>query len=91
MVPILLIHIRYFFLFDDRSLGVSNFGVQHLEGMKAAGLPTPVVNQIELHPWFKRHELVKYMRDNNIAVMGYSPLVKAQRLKDPTLIAAAKE
>ena len=74
-----------------RSIGVSNFGVQHLEGMKKAGVPTPAVNQIELHPWMKRYELVSYCRDNGIAVMGYSPLVKAERLKDPTVVSVAKK
>nr|KAG5707719.1 hypothetical protein BaRGS_003294 [Batillaria attramentaria] len=73
-----------------RSVGVSNFGIHHLEGMKKAGLPTPAVNQIELHPWMKRQDLVRYCRENGIAVMGYSPLVKAERLKDPTLVSVAK-
>lgn len=73
-----------------RSLGVSNFGIQHIEGMKKAGLPIPTVNQIELHPWMKRPELVNYCRENGIAVMGYSPLVKAERLKDKTLVSVAK-
>ncbi|XP_076458388.1 glyoxal reductase-like isoform X2 [Babylonia areolata] len=74
-----------------RSIGVSNFGIQHLEGMKSAGVPTPVVNQIELHPWMKRVDLVDYCRKNDIAVMGYSPLVKAERLKDPTIVSIAKK
>ncbi|XP_025111081.1 uncharacterized protein LOC112574297 isoform X2 [Pomacea canaliculata] len=73
-----------------RSIGVSNFGIHHLEEMKKAGVPTPAVNQIELHPWMKRYELVKYCRDNGIAVMGYSPLVKAERMKDHTLVSVAK-
>lgn len=74
-----------------KSIGVSNFGIQHMEGMKKAGLPTPTVNQIELHPWMKRPELVQYCHKNNIAVMGYSPLVKAERLKDPTVVSVAKK
>ena len=65
--------------------------MHHLEEMKKAGVPTPAVNQIELHPWMKRRELVSYCRDNGIAVMGYSPLVKAERLKDPTVVSVAKK
>lgn len=34
-----------------RSVGVSNWSVQHLEGLREAGLEAPAVNQIELHPW----------------------------------------
>ncbi|XP_063438763.1 glyoxal reductase-like [Mytilus trossulus] len=73
-----------------RSVGVSNFGIQHLEGIKSHGLPVPSVNQIELHPWQQKPDIVKYCRDNNIAVMGYAPLVKGQRFDDETLCEIAK-
>jgi aldehyde reductase len=58
---------------------VSNFGVQHLEGLKAARCPTPSVNQIELHVFFQQKEIVDYCHAQNIAVMGYSPLAKAKQ------------
>ncbi|VDI25785.1 Hypothetical predicted protein [Mytilus galloprovincialis] len=74
-----------------RSVGVSNFGVQHLEGLESAGLPTPSVNQIELHPWQQKSEIVKYCREKGITVMGYSPLVKGQRFDDPTLVKIANK
>lgn len=74
-----------------RSVGVSNFGVQHLEGLASAGLPKPSVNQIELHPWQQKLEIVKYCRANEITVMGYSPLVKGQRFDDKTLNQIAKK
>ncbi|XP_033728635.1 glyoxal reductase-like isoform X2 [Pecten maximus] len=73
-----------------RSVGVSNFGVQHLEGLRKAGLPTPSVNQIELHPWQQKTEIVDYCRKNGITVMGYSPLTKGQKLLDKTLLEIAK-
>lgn len=31
-----------------RSVGVSNFGIQHLEGIKNSGRPLPSVNQVRL-------------------------------------------
>lgn len=67
-----------------RSIGVSNFGVQHLKWLKEAGF-VPAVNQIELHPWWPNEEIVEYCRENNIAVMGYSPLGKGHFLDDPYL------
>jgi len=74
-----------------RSVGVSNFGVAHLEGLKDAGLPTPSVNQIEIHIYHPQEELVKYCKENNIAVMGYSPLARNQNpIADPDLTAVAK-
>ncbi|CAF0984288.1 unnamed protein product [Rotaria magnacalcarata] len=67
-----------------RSVGVSNFGVQHLKWLKQAGF-VPAVNQIELHPWWPNEDIVEYCRENNIAIMGYSPLGKARFLDDPYL------
>jgi len=74
-----------------KSVGVSNYGVQHLEGLKAAGRPTPSVNQIELHPWQRKEDIVKYCRKNGIAVMGYSPLTKGQRLNDAEILQLSKK
>ncbi|CAF0919622.1 unnamed protein product [Didymodactylos carnosus] len=68
-----------------RSLGVSNFGVHHLEAMEKLGLEAPSVNQIELHPWQQKTDIVDYCRKKGIAVMGYSPLAKGNKVKDETV------
>ncbi|KZP01390.1 Aldo/keto reductase [Calocera viscosa TUFC12733] len=68
-----------------RSVGVSNYGVPHLEEIKAAGLPAPTVNQIELHPWCQQRPIVEYCTMNNIIVEAYSPLTRGEYLNDPTL------
>jgi len=73
-----------------RSVGVSNFGVAHLEGLKAAGLPPPTVNQIELHPYHRVEELVKYCFDNDIVPMGYSPLTRGHYINDPAFVEIAQ-
>jgi 2,5-diketo-D-gluconate reductase A len=58
-----------------RAIGVSNFSIQHIEELKAAGLPLPAVDQIELHPWSQKPELVRYLDDNAIVPVAYSSLV----------------
>ncbi len=58
-----------------RAIGVSNFNKAHLEEIKAADLPTPDANQIELHPWSQKPDLTAYMAENNIAPIAYSSLV----------------
>jgi 2,5-diketo-D-gluconate reductase A len=58
-----------------RAIGVSNFGIKHLEELKAAGLPKPEANQIELHPWSQKVELVRYLVDEGITPIAYSSLV----------------
>jgi 2,5-diketo-D-gluconate reductase A len=57
------------------AIGVSNFSIKHIEELKAAGLPMPVANQIELHPWSQKPELVRYLNDNAITPIAYSSLV----------------
>lgn len=58
-----------------RSIGVSNYNQSHLEEIRTAGLPMPDANQIELHPWSQKPELLDYMRDHGIAPIAYSSLV----------------
>ena len=58
-----------------RAIGVSNFNEEHIEKIKAAGLPLPDANQIELHPWSQKPNLVSYLVQNDIAIIAYSSLV----------------
>jgi 2,5-diketo-D-gluconate reductase A len=58
-----------------RAIGVSNFSIKHIEELKAAGLPMPAANQIELHPWSQKPALVRYLEDNAITPIAYSSLV----------------
>jgi len=58
-----------------RAIGVSNFNVRHLEELAAAGLPVPQANQIELHPWSQKPELVRYLNECGIVPIAYSSLV----------------
>lgn len=58
-----------------RAIGVSNFSIAHIEELKAAGLPLPAADQIELHPWSQKPELVRYLKDNGITPIAYSSLV----------------
>jgi len=58
-----------------RAIGVSNFSEAHIEAIKAAGLPLPDANQIELHPWSQKPTLVSYLRESGITAIAYSSLV----------------
>jgi len=57
-----------------RTVGVSNFSVAHLQEIERAGLELPEVNQIELHPWSQKPELVAFMRERGILPIAYSSL-----------------
>lgn len=67
---------------NARSIGVSNFNRSHLEEIRAAGLPVPDANQIELHPWSQKPDLLAYMSDYGIAPIAYSSLVPLSTWRD---------
>lgn len=73
------------------SIGVSNFGIPHLEKLEKNARIRPAVNQVELHPWNQRVELVKYCQDHGIVVEAYSPLAKAVKLSDPIVGSVAEK
>lgn len=59
-----------------RHIGVSNFSVTKLEGMKATAKIFPEVNQVEMNPYLQQRELVNYCKSNEIRITAYSPLGK---------------
>ena len=58
-----------------RAIGVSNYTEAHMDEIRAAGLPMPDYNQIELHPWSQKPELLRYMAENDVQPIAYSSLV----------------
>lgn len=65
-----------------RAIGVSNYNVTHIEEIKAAGLPLPDANQIELHPWSQKPDLVAYLAENDVSIIAYSSLVPLSSWRD---------
>ena len=58
-----------------KNVGVSNWGINHLEELVQKSLPLPSANQIEIHPWSQKPELVSYLEDKGIDIIAYSSLV----------------
>lgn len=73
-----------------RAIGVSNFSIKHIEELRAADLPMPSANQIELHPWSQKPELVRYLNDNAITPIAYSSLVPLSSWRSAQGQASAK-
>jgi len=72
-----------------RAIGVSNYTIRHLNELLAHTPLVPMVNQIEIHPFLYRKDLIDFCMAKNIAVEAYSPLSKARRMDDPRLVAIA--
>lgn len=68
-----------------RSIGVSNFHVQHLENLLKETSVVPVINQIEFHPHLTQEEVRAYCKEKGIQVEAWSPLMNGSLL-DESLI-----
>ncbi|BFZ64679.1 hypothetical protein YB2330_005831 [Saitoella coloradoensis] len=71
-----------------RAIGVSNYGVKHLDELQTYAAPhlfPPAANQIELHPWCQQRPIKAYCHERSIPLLAYCPLVRAQRASDPVL------
>jgi 2,5-diketo-D-gluconate reductase A len=75
---------------NARSIGVSNFQVEHLERLVAANCDVvPAVNQIELHPLFTNERVRAYCVEHDIAIEAWSPLAQGKVLDHPAITAIA--
>lgn len=75
-----------------KSIGVSNFLPEHIERLQRETGVLPVVNQIELHPYFNQKEMIQYNTEKNILTQAWSPLGRASRLlKDNLLLEIAEK
>ena len=74
-----------------RSIGVSNFQVDHLERIAAESDVVPAVNQIELHPYFLNEDVRAYGEAHNIATQAWSPIAQGDVLDDPVITGIADQ
>ncbi|CCM04322.1 uncharacterized protein FIBRA_06493 [Fibroporia radiculosa] len=68
-----------------RSAGVSNFGVKHLKEILDSGVELPVLNQVDLHPFMTRTDIVAICKEHDIALEAWAPLVRGYRFTHPSI------
>ena len=74
-----------------RSIGVSNFQVEHLERRASETDTVPAVNQIEVHPYLTNEVVRSYGREHGIATEAWSPIAQGGVLEDQTITRIAEE
>ncbi|WP_309102708.1 aldo/keto reductase [Microbacterium sp.] len=73
-----------------RQIGVSNFLPEHLERVERETGVRPVVNQIEVHPYFPQEDQLAYHRDRGIITEAWSPLGRGRELlEEPVIVEVA--
>ena len=72
-----------------KAIGVSNYMKPHIEATLQTAKVRPAMNQIEYHPYLQHGELVQYLKNQDIRVAAYGPLIpvvkKAGGPLDPKL------
>jgi diketogulonate reductase-like aldo/keto reductase len=75
-----------------RAIGVCNFTPRHLERLRAETEITPMVNQIEWHPYFAQPAISAYCLGHGILIEAWSPLMcGGAALEDISIRAVADE
>ena len=74
-----------------RSAGVSNFQPDHLDRIIEATGVVPVVNQIEVHPYFGNEAARKASLDRDVKVEAWSPLAQGRIVDEPVVKEIAEE
>ena len=64
-----------------RGIGCSNYNVQSLLNLLSFCKIKPVVNEIELHPYYFSENLIKFCNKENIAIIAYYPLAHGNGAK----------
>ena len=79
-----------------RSIGVSNFTIDHLSRLMDETGVVPAVNQIEIHPRFQQHALHAFHQKHGIVSQAWSPFGgggsgESPLLEDPVLVGIASK
>lgn len=74
-----------------RSIGVSNFLPEHIDRLEAETGVLPVINQIELHPYFNQEEQRAYDKSKGIITQAWSPVGRNNRALSEELVVELAE
>ncbi len=74
-----------------RSIGVSNFQIEHLERLASETDAVPAVNQIEVHPYLTNEAVRGYGQEHGIVTEAWSPIAQGGVLEDPTITQIAEK
>ena len=77
----------------SKAVGVSNYMVEHLEGVLEQSGLVPAVNQIEFHPFIyhKQKPVLDMCRKHGIVVEAYSPLTVGRNINHPDITEVAEK
>lgn len=73
-----------------RSIGVSNFTETHLRRLVDETGVVPVMNQVEMHPYFPQAALREVHAELGVVTESWSPMGRGELLAEPTVVRIAE-
>jgi diketogulonate reductase-like aldo/keto reductase len=74
-----------------KAIGVCNFKAEHIEDLKKTAKIMPMVNQVEIHPFSTKNNIIDYCKDNHIKVIAWSPIARGRVLYSDLMINLSKK
>ncbi|MDR2047220.1 MAG: aldo/keto reductase [Clostridiales bacterium] len=74
-----------------RAIGLSNHLRRHTDEILSECSVAPVLNQLEIHPYFQNTEETEYCKLKNILPEAWAPLARGAAANDPAIIAIAEK
>lgn len=68
-----------------KSIGVSNFYREHIDAVLETAKARPAINQIEFHPYLQHGDLIAYLKNKDIRISAYAPLIPITKATDGPL------
>lgn len=74
-----------------KAIGVCNFKVNHLEELKKSANIMPMINQVEMHPFSIKNEILNYCKESNIKVIAWSPISRGRIFSNDLMISLSEK
>ena len=74
-----------------KSIGVSNYGMIHLQYLATQAHEMPVVDQLECHPWLSEKPMIDYNQQHNIVTQAWAPLGRGRIFEEPIIQSLAQK
>lgn len=74
-----------------KSIGVSNFGMVHLQYLATQAHEIPVVDQLECHPWLSEKPMIDFNNKHHIVTQAWAPLGRGRIFEEPIIKSLAEK
>ncbi|WP_295729701.1 aldo/keto reductase [uncultured Limosilactobacillus sp.] len=74
-----------------KSIGVSNYGMIHLQYLATQETEMPVVDQLECHPWLSEKPMVDFNNQHHIVTQAWAPLGRGRIFEEPIIQGLAQK